>query len=426
MGYVDLRYRPAGDDVVCLYKVRPTRGLSVREAADDIAGESSTGTWTDVSTTDPGIRKLGARVFCIRGGWVKIAYPIELFEPGNMPQVLSGIAGNVFGMKSVVTLRLQDISWPRKLMRSFRGPMFGIGGVRKLMRVKKRPLLGTIIKPKVGLRADKHARVAYDCWTGGVDIVKDDENLSSMGFNKFNERVVRTLRMAGRAETETGERKVYIPNVTAETGEMLRRARFVKEEGGTHVMVDIVTVGWSGLQTLREANEEFGLAIHAHRAGHAAIDKGDNGISMAVLASVSRIIGVDQLHIGTVVGKMSGSREEEIIIRDKTSGKGNQPSWSLPSLGQNWFGTLPAFPVCSGGLHPGHVPALVGIFGKDIIIQAGGGVHGHPDGSSAGAMAMRQAGEAVTRGVDINKYAEGRKELKRALEKWGVCRHILD
>lgn len=419
MGYVNLRYRPSGNDLVCLYKVRPARGLSIRKVAGQIAGESSTGTWTEVSTMSPKIRKLGAKVLSIKDRWIKIAYPLDLFEPGNMPQILSSIAGNIFGMKSVSTLRLEDITWPRKLVKSFKGPMFGIDGVRRLTGVRKRPLVGTIIKPKVGLESDQHAKVAYESWTGGIDIVKDDENLSDLGFNRFEERVRKTLNMLEKAEEETGEKKIYMSNVTAETGEMLRRARFVKENQGSHVMVDIITVGWSGLQALREAIEELGVVIHAHRAGHAAIDKGDNGISMAVLASISRIIGVDQLHIGTVVGKMSGDRTQEMLIKAKTAGKENRASWKPPALEQRWFGIRPVFPVCSGGLHPGHVPTLVEIFGTDIIIQAGGGVHGHPDGSQAGAKAMRQAVEAVMSGLPLSKHAKEHRELQQAMGKWG-------
>lgn len=423
MGYVDLRYSPSASDLICLYKVRPSRGYTVRDVADHIAGESSTGTWTDVATMEPRIRRLGAKVFYINGNWIKIAYPVELFEPGNMPQILSSIGGNVFGMKSVETLRLQDIRWPRSIIKSFPGARFGIDGIRKLTKTHGRPLVGTIIKPKVGLRADKHALVAYDAWSGGLDIVKDDENLSDMGFNRFDERVKKTLALAEKAGKETGEKKIYMPNVTAETGEMLRRARLVKELGGSHVMIDIITAGWSALQTLRHG--AGGLVIHAHRAGHAAIDKGDNGISMAVMASIARLVGADQLHIGTVVGKMSGNKEEEIAIKAKTADKGNRASWKPPTLEQDWFGTTPVFPVCSGGLHPGHVPALVKLFGKDIIIQAGGGVHGHPDGTIAGARALRQACEAMASNKSLKEYSKTKPELSKAIKKWGIA-HIWD
>ena len=146
--------------------------------------------------------------------------------------------------------------------------------------------------------------MAYNAWSGGCDIVKDDENLSSQKFNPFEERLAHTLDKRDRAQEETGERKVYMVNVTAETDLMLRRAELVIAQGGEYVMVDILTAGWSALQTLRDQNLK--LVIHAHRAGHAAFTKNQkHGIAMRPIASVARVIGVDQLHVGTVVGKMT-------------------------------------------------------------------------------------------------------------------------
>jgi len=196
---------------------------------------------------------------------VKIAYPIELFELGNMPNILSSVAGNVFGLKTLRNLRLSDVYFPLKLIKSFKGPKFGIEGVRKLLKIYDRPLVGTIIKPKLGLKTVDHAKVAYEAWVGGCDIVKDDENLSSQKFNPFKERVLKTLRFRDKAEKEVGEKKVYMVNITSETKEMLKRAKYMVNHGGEYVMVDILTCGFSALQTLR--NQDFNLVIHAHRAG---------------------------------------------------------------------------------------------------------------------------------------------------------------
>jgi len=413
MGYVDLRYKPSENDLICLFRIEPNH-ISYREAAEHVAAESSIGTWTEVKTMKERIRKMGAKVFEIKGNWVKIAYPSELFEPGNMPQIMSSIAGNVFGMKAVKKLKLVDVKWPKKIMKSFKGPRFGIPGVRKILKVRERPLVGTIIKPKIGLSPKEHAKVAYEAWVGGCDIVKDDENLTNQSFNKFEKRVKETLKMRDRAEKETGEVKVYMPNVTAETKEMLRRARFVKKSGGRYMMVDIVTTGWAGLQTLR--NEELGLVIHAHRAGHGAFTRGNHGISMLVVADIARLIGVDQIHIGTVVGKMVGEMKEVKRLEDeieKEFVKGGRHT-----LEEEWHGIKPVFAVCSGGLHPGLVPKLIEIMGKNIIIQAGGGIHGHPKGTRAGAKAMRQALEAAMEGIELKEYAKEHKELYEALRKW--------
>jgi ribulose-bisphosphate carboxylase large chain len=400
--FVDLKYKPAETDLICTFYVEPD-GISLKEAAGGVAAESSIGTWTELTTAEPYVAKLAARVFNIEGNVAKIAYPIELFEQGNMPNILSSVAGNVFGLKALKNLRLNDIELPAEIVKSFKGPKFGIEGIRNLLKVPERPLVGTIIKPKLGLKTADHAKVAYDAWAGGCDVVKDDENLSSQRFNPFEERIVKTLENRDKAESETGERKVYMANITAETETMLKRAEYVLDHGGEYAMVDILTCGFSALQTLRDQN--FKLVIHAHRAGHAAFTKNQkHGIAMRVIAKVARVIGVDQLHVGTVVGKMSETKEEVLE--------------NIDAVKAEMSGLKPVMPVASGGLHPRLVPALMETFGKDLVIQAGGGIHGHTDGTFAGATAMRQAVDATMEGKKLEKYAETHKELEAALELW--------
>jgi ribulose-bisphosphate carboxylase large chain len=405
--FVDLKYEPKETDIICTFRVEPD-GISIEEASGGVAAESSVGTWTEITTVKPYVEKLAAHVFSIERNTIRIAYPIGLFEPGNMPNILSSVAGNVFGLKALRNLRLNDIEFPLDIIRSFIGPKFGIEGIRKLLKVYDRPLVGTIIKPKLGLKTTDHARVAYDAWVGGCDIVKDDENLSSQAFNPFEDRLMKTLESRDRAEEETGEKKVYMVNVTAETDEMVKRAEFVQRHGGEYVMVDILTCGFAALQTLRE--RDFDLVIHAHRAGHAAITKNPkHGISMRVIAKIARMIGVDQLHVGTVVGKMSETSKEV--------------TENCEALKMEMGGLKRVLPVASGGLHPRLVPALVKLFGKDFVIQAGGGIHGHTDGTIAGAKAMRQAVDATLKGVSLNEYAKTHKELEVALQIWKQTSH---
>jgi ribulose-bisphosphate carboxylase large chain len=417
-GYWQPGYKPTKNDLVMLYNIKPARGISMNQAAEAVAAESSIGTWTTIATMSPEIKKIGAKVFEIKGNLVKIAYPLELFEPGNMPQIWSSVAGNIFNMKDVEFLRLEDASWPRKLVTSFKGPKFGIPGIRKLLRVKDRPLCGTIVKPKLGLSEKGHAKVAYEAWSGGLDIVKDDENLTSQPFNKFHERIIQTLKLRDKAEDETGEKKIYMPNVTAETNEMIRRAKFVKDCGGEYAMVDILTIGWSGLQSIREANEDLKLVLHAHRAMHGALTRNKNhGISMLFIADTVRLIGVDQLHIGTAVGKMMETKEEVMMVGEEieegfVKAKGHR-------LQEDWHGVKPVFAVCSGGLHPGLVPPLIKMLGKDIIVQAGGGVHWNPRGTRYGAMGLRQAVDAVAQGIPLKEYAKTHRELREAIDKFG-------
>lgn len=422
MNFIDLKYVPSRNEVIAEFSVEPNR-ISLESVCNHIAGESSIGTWTEVKTMKPKIwRDLKPTVFAInkKERTVRISYPLALFELGSVPQLMSSIGGNIFGMKAVQNLRLLDIHFPKEYISHFHGPKFGIPGVRRKLRIRKRPLLGTIVKPKLGLDEKEHAKSAYESWIGGIDIVKDDENLTNMSFNRFEKRVLETLRMRDKAEERTGEGKFYMPNVTGETHEMLRRANFVRKNGGEHIMVDIVSVGWSGLQTLREFNDEFNLIIHAHRAGHAAFTKNPkHGISMLVVAKLARLIGVDQIHIGTArVGKMHDEQTEE--IEDEIESKFVTELKNGHLLEQFWFHVKPIFAVASGGLHPGSVPKLIKKMGTNVIIQAGGGIHGHPGGSEKGAKAMRQSLEAAMRGIPLREYAKKREELSQAIKKWGV------
>ncbi|MFH1256476.1 MAG: type III ribulose-bisphosphate carboxylase [Candidatus Diapherotrites archaeon] len=405
-GYVDLSYKPGKGDLVADFFLEPNAKVPFEEAAQAVAAESSIGTWTELSTlTQDILKRLRPKIFELdeKKGTAKIAYPIDLFEAGNISQIMSSVAGNVFGMKEVDSLRLNDLIFPEKIVKEYKGPEFGIEGIRKIVGVKGRPLVGTIIKPKLGLNAKEHAKVAYNAWLGGLDIVKDDENLSSMAFNNFRERMNETFRLRDKCEGETGEKKIYMPNVSSPFKEMVKRAQLVKEKGGEYAMVDVLTVGWGALQELR--NENLKLVFHAHRAGHAAFTRNPkHGISMLVIARLCRMIGMDQLHIGAIFGKMEGGKEEVQEIDN--------------ALKQDWFGLKKTLSVCSGGLHPGHVPSLVKALGKDIVIQMGGGVHGHPQGTIAGAKAARQALEAAVQGIELKQYAKTHKELEAALEKW--------
>lgn len=417
--FVDLKSRPSKGDLVALFRIKPAQGFTLEDAAGRVASESSVGTWTTLTTLTPLVRKLMAKAYDIRGDMVRVFYPPELFEVANMPQILSSIAGNIFGMKAVAGLRLVDVIWPEEIVRSFPGAQFGAPGIRKFMKVPKRPLTASVPKPKVGLTADEHALHAYEAWSGGLDLLKDDENLTSQGFNSFAKRARLSFRYRDRAEKETGERKSYLINVTAETREMEKRAKLVQDLGGEFVMIDILTTGWAALETMRDICEDLGLAIHAHRAFHAAFTRNPNhGMSMTVLAETARLIGVDQLHIGTAIGKLEASKEEVISLRDKVYRTRSPGSgWDLA---QDWYGKKPLLPVSSGGLHVGILYPLLDLLGTDIVVQMGGGIWGHPDGGRAGAKALRDAIDCYLEGKNLEECGEKSPELNAALKKWGT------
>ncbi len=417
--FVNLKYEPEKDDLVALFYFEPPAGMNKKESAGRIASESSTGTWTTLTKLPDRMKKLQATAFKMDGNHLKVAYPYDLWEPGNFAQLKSGIAGNIFGMKGVKNLRLIDVMLPEKYIRHFKGPILGIEGIRKRWKVRKRPLTGAVPKPKIGFSAKEHAEMGYETWLGGFDFVKDDENLTSTKFNKFEERVRLIAKYRDKAENETGERKGAFINITAETKEMKRRAKLLYEHGFDYAMLDVVIVGTSALLSMREYLGDLGITTHAHRAMHAAFDRNPkHGISMQFVAKEMRLIGLNQLHTGTAVGKLVGSKNEvkalASVMRDKVTKSRNNIL-----LEQDWGRIKSAFPVASGGLHPGLVPDVLDIYGPDIVLLVSGGIHGHPKGTRAGARAAMQAIEAFMEGVSLKEKARSSPELREALEKWG-------
>mgnify|MGYP001585912573 CR=1 FL=1 len=420
LDFVDPKYKPAKDELTALFYFEPAAGVSTNEAMGRIASESSTGTWTTLFTMPPRMKKLMAHAYERDGGFVKVAYPFDLWEPGNAPQLLSGIAGNIFGMKALDNLRLIDIQLPKEYLRHFSGPRHGMAGVRKMMNVYNRPLLGAVPKPKIGFSDVEHANIGYETWMGGFDFVKDDENLTSTKFNNFDKRVKLLAKLRDKAEHATGDRKDAYINITAETDEMKRRAKLLHDYGFRYAMIDVVTCGFSSVQTLRETLGDYGMAIHAHRAMHAMFDKNPkHGMSMYMLAKLMRMIGVDQIHAGTAVGKLVGTATEVRNVSDTLREKKVSEQKNV-RLSQDWHGIKQAFPVTSGGLHPGLVPDLMKLFGDECVMLVSGGIHGHPRGTRAGAMATRQAIDAVHEGETLANHARYNTELREALDKWGT------
>ena len=431
--FIKKDYKPDLDnDIIAVYRVTPAKGFSVEDATGGVAAESSVGTWTTLYQwyDQKRLDRLMGKAYYFKdlgdGTYiVRIAYPVELFEEGNMPGLLASIAGNIFGMRRVKGLRLEDVYLPRKFLDGFKGPSKGIEGVRNIFKVYDRPIVGTVPKPKVGYTPEELERLAYDTLVGGMDYIKDDENLVSPSYCRFEARAKVIMKVIDKVEKETGERKVWFANITADIREMERRLKLVADYGNPYVMVDVVITGWAALTYIRDLAEEYGLAIHAHRAMHAAFTRNPyHGISMYVLAKLYRVIGVDQIHIGTPeVGKLEAKTKDVIryarILREKVFKPDPDDDFHLE---QDMHHIKPALPVSSGGLHPGTLPEVVRVLGKDLVIQVGGGVVGHPDGPRAGAAAVRQALEAISKGVPLDEYAETHKELKRALEKWGFVK----
>jgi ribulose-bisphosphate carboxylase large chain len=397
--------------IIGVYRIESD--LTLREAGMELAIEESIGTWTPLSTPQEWIRKeLAAKVFKWKGkhrGLVWVAFPLDLFdlETGGIPNILSIVAGNLFGLSVLKNVRLLDLEFPKELRRVFPGPRFGIDGIRSLLGTlqNRRPHLGTIIKPKVGLGPVETAKVAYEAALGGVDFIKDDETLVNQAFCRLEDRVARVMDALDRAKSETGRRVLYAPNITSSPLRILELAERVKENGANMLMVDVLTAGFPAVQALAE-DSSIGLPIHIHRTMHAAMTRNPrHGIAFLPIAKLVRLAGGDQLHSGTGAGKMERRRRETKGIVEFLQG--------------SWLGFKPVFPVASGGIHPGIVPENLKALGTEIVINAGGGIHGHPLGTRAGAMAMRQAIDAFMASIPLDDYAQTHEELRIALETWG-------
>jgi ribulose-bisphosphate carboxylase large chain len=396
--WLRINIRSGNMELVAKYHVESD--LPIRKAAAAIAAEQSTGTWTDVRGAD---NPLAARVISAQGNDVEIGFPEELFEPGNVPQYLSVVAGNLFGLGSLKKVRLQDVIFPESLLSAHKGPRFGIEDARKILGVYNRPFVGTIVKPKVGLDPAGTAAVAAAAVRGGLDLVKDDETLTNQSFCPLVPRLEAVMNTLDKVEKETGKKAFYAVNVTAGADRILERAQAAVDHGANMVMVDVLTAGFSALEVL---SRHVNVPVHVHRTMHGAFtrDKG-HGISMVVISKLVRMMGGTNLHTGSYMGKMALGTEENDLSRD--------------ALREEWHGYKRVFPVASGGVYPAKVYGNLDGYGIDCIIQAGGGVHGHPDGTEAGARAMVQAVEAWQEQIPLKEYAKDHKELETALRFWG-------
>ena len=442
-------YEPADTDILTAFRVTPQEGVPIEEAAAAVAAESSTGTWTQVSTDHlVDIGRYQAKCYRIDPvpgegdqAIAYIAYPLDLFEEGSISNVMSSIVGNVFGFKALRALRLEDMRIPAAYMKTFPGPPNGIQIERDRLNKYGRPLLGCTIKPKLGLSARNYGRAVYEALSGGLDFTKDDENINSQPFMRWRDRYEFVMEAVLKAETETGERKGHYLNVTAPTVEQtFARAEFARDLGSPIIMHDYLTAGFAMHQSLSNWCRANGMLLHVHRAMHAVMDRQKHhGIHFRVLAKWLRMAGGDHLHVGTVVGKLEGDRASTLGVVDllREDRIAADPARGI-YFDQEWVSLPATMPVASGGIHVHHMPDLVEIFGDDSVLQFGGGTLGHPWGASAGATANRVALEAcvkarnegrdlIAEGPDILRGAAAHsRELATAMETWASVRFDFD
>ncbi|HMZ81129.1 MAG TPA: ribulose-bisphosphate carboxylase large subunit [Acidobacteriota bacterium] len=438
MGYWDGDYIPKDTDVLALFRVTPQEGVDAIEAAAAIAGESSTATWTvvwtDRLTACEVYRAKAYRVDPVPGApgqyFAYIAYDLDLFEDGSIPNLTASIIGNVFGFKAVKALRLEDMRIPVAYVKTFQGPPTGIVVERERLDKFGRPLIGATIKPKLGLSGKNYGRVVYEALKGGLDFTKDDENINSQPFMHWRDRFLYCMEGVNRASASTGEVKGHYLNVTAGTMEdMYERAEFAKDLGSVIVMIDLV-IGYTAIQSMAKWARRNDMILHLHRAGNSAYARQKNhGINFRVICKWMRLAGVDHLHAGTVVGKLEGDPAMIKGFYDTLRGAKNPIQLENGLFfEQDWASLRPVMPVASGGIHAGQMHQLLHYLGEDVVMQFGGGTIGHPQGIQAGATANRVAAEAMiqARNEGRDYLAEGPEILEKAARWCSPLRAALD
>nr|YP_010336696.1 ribulose-1,5-bisphosphate carboxylase/oxygenase large subunit [Stylonema alsidii]UNJ15102.1 ribulose-1,5-bisphosphate carboxylase/oxygenase large subunit [Stylonema alsidii] len=425
-------------DILALFRVTPQPGVDPVEAAAAIAGESSTATWTvvwtDLLTACDLYRAKAYRVDPVPSSpdqyFVYIAYDIDLFEEGSIANLTASIIGNVFGFKAVKALRLEDMRLPIAYLKTFQGPATGVVVERERMNNFGRPLLGATVKPKLGLSGKNYGRVVYEGLKGGLDFLKDDENINSQPFMRWRERYLFCMEGVNRSIAASGEVKGHYLNVTSATMEdMYERATFSKEVGSIICMIDLV-IGYSAIQSMSVWARKNDMILHLHRAGNSTYSRQKNhGMNFRVICKWMRMAGVDHIHAGTVVGKLEG---DPLMIkgfyRTLLDTKLNHYLPEGIFFEMDWASLRRVMPVASGGIHCGQMHQLVQYLGDDVVLQFGGGTIGHPDGIQAGATANRVALECMilARNEGRDYISEGPQILKDAARSCGPLQTALD
>lgn len=404
--------------VIGTYLISYTAALPIPIIAPMLAVEQSTGTWVPVPGETPEVRcQHIAKVIGVyevpdyestvppnlqtRQWFVQVAYP-EVNIGEQIPMLLTTVVGNI---SMGGDIKLVDIRFPKKYVTGFKGPKFGIEGVRKILGVEKRPLLNNMIKPCTGYRLEVGAELFRKAALGGCDIVKDDELIADASFNSALERVKRYMEIEKQVYEETGERTLYTVNLTDKLPKVFENARRAVELGCNALMINYLAVGFPVMQALAE-DPSINVPILGHMdvAGALYMSPWHGLSSHLVMGKLPRLAGADVVVIPAPYGKAP-------VIDYKFRNVARNLAFPLYQL-------KPTFPMASGGITPSMVPQVMADLGNDIVIGSGGGIHAHPQGPVAGGKAFRQAIDAVMQGIPLSEYAKDNQELAIALKEW--------
>lgn len=362
MSYINKAYPPKSTDVLCSYYLEPAPKRTLIEAAEELCKKAS----VDVLGGEI-VSKLRASAYEVHEEGTQVAFPAELFEGGNIPQMLTIIAGKIFGLEKIANLRLQDVRFPEWWIKSFRGPALGSKIVEKHFGNPARPLVASLISPEVGLPLEAYKEKAEASFMGGCDIVRDSPQIHNMASNPFEKRVDLVLALTRECSQKTGMPKMYFPNVSGSGDVVLSRINEVVKKGGRGVVIDFQACGFGILQMVR--NEFPELIIYADRTSHAATARNKRqGISMTTLGKFARLAGADLVEIGSITGDMVETEAHVVQLHTNLLVdlfKTRDPH----RFDQNWHGLGNSLPVTSGGLKANDVRELRNRFGNQIVLQ---------------------------------------------------------
>jgi 2,3-diketo-5-methylthiopentyl-1-phosphate enolase len=406
------------DYVIGTYLVSYSAALPIPIIAPMLAVEQSTGTWVPVpgETLDVrcqhiakviGVYEVPDYEFAVppnlqtRQWFVQIAYP-EVNIGEQIPMLLTTVVGNI---SMGGDIKLVDIRFPKKFVAGFKGPKFGIEGIRKILGVKKRPLLNNMIKPCTGYRLKIGADLFRKAALGGCDIIKDDELIADASFNSALGRVKRYMQIEKQVYEEKGEHTLYTVNITDKIPNVFENAKRAAELGCNALMINYLAVGFPVMQALAE-DPSINVPILAHMdvAGALYMSPWHGLSSHLVLGKLPRLAGADIVVIPAPYGKAP-------VIDYKFRNVARNLAFPLYHL-------KPTFPMASGGITPSMVPTVMAALGNDIVIGSGGGIHAHPKGPVAGGKAFRQAIDATMKGIPLSEYAKDHEELAISLKEW--------
>jgi ribulose-bisphosphate carboxylase large chain len=382
-------------------------------AADIIAGEQSSGTFVSIPGEDEALKARAAATWQItplnepcaapnKRYLLKLSWPLQNLG-ASLPNLLATVAGNLYELKHVAKLRLLDIELPDEFAAAYPGPAFGIAGTRRLAGVATGPLVGTIIKPSVGLSADGTTEFVDQLCAAGVDFIKDDELQADGPACPFDERARKVMDVINRHADRSGKKVMYAFNLTGELDEMKRRHDLVLSLGGTLTMLSLNSVGLTGFNAFRKYSQ---LPIHAHRNGWGYVQ---SGWSYVAWQKLWRLAGVDHMHVNGIANKFQ--EDDDSVIASARA-------CLSPMFPDKACTVMPVF--SSGQTVMQAHPTWQRLQSPDLIFLAGGGLFAHPGGIAAGVNALRQAWEAAVHGIPLQAAANSHRELREAIATFGA------